>query len=76
MRIKTIIITFMAFIASSCTMTRQPDILTMDILNERLSNIEKELNTRSPMVKEKIKEKGLTKAQKECIKLIIKQLGE
>jgi len=82
---KALLVIGIAIMFSGCisTTATRPSIQTMEILNERLSNIEKELNTRPPRVvqeEEKKKVLGiysrrkLTDSQKEFIELMMEYL--
>ena len=75
--IKTLLISSVILFSSSCSITTKPSISTMEILNDRLSNIENEIKVK-PKVNIKINNKkdSLTEPQKEFIKFMMDYLGD
>ena len=75
--IKFILLIIMAVIMSGCVVTTKPDLTTMTILNERLSNIEKEVKKRPSQPRnDKLKVRKLTESLKDFMLLMMDYLGD
>jgi hypothetical protein len=75
---KILLIALSILLLSSCAVTTRPTVQTMDILNQRLSSIEREINKKPPQSRDVkySRRRELNKAQKEFIEFMMDYLGE